>query len=106
MNRCWTLILETQHQLHIINLFKKIIMSKLPCERLKLKYFETDDTFLVTEFIYNRIKSIPIASSGFNMDNDLPVNQEFEIKYTNPISQEVCVYSDHIRKRDNPKEDP
>lgn len=55
-NGCWTIKCEAKYPLHILNLYRKVMMSKVGVYKLKVKYFETDDPFLINEFIQTRIK--------------------------------------------------
>lgn len=52
--------MEAKAPLYIVNSYRKTLMSVVGVHKLSIKYFETSDPFLVSEFISCRIKQIPI----------------------------------------------
>jgi hypothetical protein len=72
-----------------VNAYRKVMMSIVGVFKLTIKYFETNDLFLVNEFISNRVKQIPV-------NNDQLSFRQYRIMLDNKICQEMCVYTDHI----------
>ena len=50
-----------KHPLPVVNLYRRLFMSELGCYKLAIDNYECDDSFLIREFIEQRIRQIPIS---------------------------------------------
>ena len=91
MTELWNLECEVEFPLHIVNLYRRVMMHEVGCYKLGVmsNKIDCDDPFIIYEFIEQRL-------------HQLPVNQQmhgtvFKIDITNNLDQEMCVTTDHIR---------
>lgn len=51
----YTINMETETRLCVLNSFRKIVMAFMGVYKLKFQQFQTDDRFLIQEFIEKRM---------------------------------------------------
>ena len=56
----WILEARVNDPLSVVNLYRKVFMSDLKATKLVVSTYYTDDSFLIREFIDQRVSQIPI----------------------------------------------
>lgn len=87
----WNLECEVESPLHVVNLYRRVIMHEVGCFKLGIddKLFQCDDRFIIFECLNQRIHQIPV--------NQQMQSLTFTIDTFNQLDQEMCITTDHIR---------